>query len=463
MRGAVLLRRLAEALGLAMQELGKRLDKSKRFGHGFAVARRSMNWPGRPSPRSGRNHSTERKRGVRLRRIAPSRSRSPIWQRRWFRVSRGVVVIASLIVGVTTAPLLLDDVPEGLGRWDGALATVGGRPVEIVVLTLSALLFFLGMVAPGLMRRRDRAQEAAVPQASLEAVLGDIQHRDGCPAARLESYPQTRPDGIEVAVGRCMDCGAAAYRHGDVPADPSPPPVQERDHPHVALANQAERRAAGLRALCQRWDGPISRGKLLPYGVPDEQAAIALADALAEYESDHSIEIRAIVRELVAATVLDADCRRLVEDPKSLADLRALADHLQDAAERMKVKPPDPAGVDRVALLREAYRVGAAIREGNIWGEGAPIDHKGLARATSRAWDRAAEWGVDTYGMLRDYFPGPYERAFLGPDSDGNHGLGTTGFRLQVSAERNDGRAMPDDWMNAKLKLLSDMLGEYDR
>lgn len=85
---------------------------------------------------------------------------------------------------------------------------------------------------------------------------------------------------------------------------------------------------------------------------------------------------------------------------------------MQDAVERIKVKSPNPA-VDRVAPLREADQIGT----------------------------------------------GPYERAFLGSDSDGNHGLGTTGFRLQVSSERSNARVLPDMWMDGKLKILSDMLG----
>lgn len=54
-----------------------------------------------------------------------------------------------------------------------------------------------------LQRRRSRAQA--------------IEHREGCPVNpdRVETFMQTRPDGIEVETTRCVDCGAAVYRHSD--------------------------------------------------------------------------------------------------------------------------------------------------------------------------------------------------------------------------------------------------------
>lgn len=33
-------------------------------------------------------------------------------------------------------------------------------------------------------------------------------HRDGCPAERIEAFGRSRPDGTQVTVVRCVDCGA---------------------------------------------------------------------------------------------------------------------------------------------------------------------------------------------------------------------------------------------------------------
>lgn len=94
-----------------------------------------------------------------------------------------------------------------------------------------------------------------------DPVLDDIQHREGCPQRpeRMESYFQTRPDGIEVKVGRCADCGAAAYRHGDVPtAPPEPNPFSEpepRARPELRVSADPlrlfdKRRLAGFGLAC---------------------------------------------------------------------------------------------------------------------------------------------------------------------------------------------------------------------
>lgn len=45
-------------------------------------------------------------------------------------------------------------------------------------------------------------------------VLGDISHREGCPKrlARMEPSTTIAPDGCEVQIGHCLDCGERAYR-----------------------------------------------------------------------------------------------------------------------------------------------------------------------------------------------------------------------------------------------------------
>ena len=37
--------------------------------------------------------------------------------------------------------------------------------------------------------------------------LDERDHSKGCPAQRLEAYPQTSPDGTIVKVSHCIDCG----------------------------------------------------------------------------------------------------------------------------------------------------------------------------------------------------------------------------------------------------------------
>lgn len=36
-----------------------------------------------------------------------------------------------------------------------------------------------------------------------------LEHRDGCPGNRTETYDTRRPGGEAVTVTRCLDCGAA--------------------------------------------------------------------------------------------------------------------------------------------------------------------------------------------------------------------------------------------------------------
>ena len=65
-------------------------------------------------------------------------------------------------------------------------------------------------------RVRFRRKQAQL--AKPHGVVTDIQHRGGCPKnpARQETWTRTREhDGMEITVGKCNDCGAMAYRHGD--------------------------------------------------------------------------------------------------------------------------------------------------------------------------------------------------------------------------------------------------------
>lgn len=117
----------------------------------------------------GKTAAQSGKAGSRLPRIAKSSDRVPVSQRKWFRWSRWTVLGISTVIGAITAPLLLDDVPDGLAWWESALGTIGGRPVEIGALILSGFLFLAGMVAPWLLRRREAAQAPTSPESGAPA------------------------------------------------------------------------------------------------------------------------------------------------------------------------------------------------------------------------------------------------------------------------------------------------------
>lgn len=55
------------------------------------------------------------------------------------------------------------------------------------------------------------AKTATRTASELTELEGQIRHLDGCPAERTESYPARRPNGEEIAVARCIDCGEATY------------------------------------------------------------------------------------------------------------------------------------------------------------------------------------------------------------------------------------------------------------
>lgn len=90
---------------------------------------------------------------------------------------------------------------------------------------LVVILFVIGVVlmaAPLVGRWLNSRDERRSPP----GVLTEIEHRDGCPRdlLRMETWTDTRADGIEVTVGKCNDCGRMAYRHGDTPIDPPAAP-----------------------------------------------------------------------------------------------------------------------------------------------------------------------------------------------------------------------------------------------
>jgi ferredoxin-like protein FixX len=101
----------------------------------------------------------------------------------------------------------------------------GWNPLTLMIAVLLAIGVLL-MAAPYFGRWRQRYMTGAIGRASEAALTrerqrstDEIEHRPNCPrnAARVETYTETRRDGIEVNVTRCQDCGAARYVHADAP------------------------------------------------------------------------------------------------------------------------------------------------------------------------------------------------------------------------------------------------------
>lgn len=106
----------------------------------------------------------------------------------------------------------------------GIGATVTGLPQEIGV--IAWIVGGLLLVASALMWPPVRRRLPRLNLGRVDPVLSDIEHREGCrrKPARMETYFAQRPDGIQVKVAHCVDCGAMAYRHGDAPSDAAPAP-----------------------------------------------------------------------------------------------------------------------------------------------------------------------------------------------------------------------------------------------
>jgi hypothetical protein len=381
-----------------------------------------------------------------------------LWQR-----TPAPVQLAFALLGAVSTLLGIPGLAEGVSDWWCVLSFVGSSvgqyAIPITGATMLAAILVL-QVADRRTRRRP------------SSVVDDIKHREGCPRnpGRQETWKDVREDtGIEYTVGKCNDCGRTAYRHGDVPVRP-PAPSRESEpqpDPRIALASEAENRAAELRALCARWEGRISFGQLRPPGDTEDRAAVAQADALAEYERVHSVETYRVFDQLAAAGVIRDPARRrvLIESPRFLGDLREAADVMQAAARALRRRAQgtaEPVSADRMQLLRQAYRTGSLLLQGLPWAEGAPTSAEEAAEAQRRAWKRAVDWGIETWEMLRDHFGGHAERAFFGDPDWGDYALGRVGFQMLASKRRSEG-VLVYSWMDEKLKVLADIIERYDR
>jgi hypothetical protein len=130
-------------------------------------------------------------------------------------------------------------------KWAGVVNDWWGR-IKVIAAALSALTAALLLVRLFLLRNVGATGIVVLALAAFfgalavvlassgpvaRRIVGDgIAHRRGCPAdpARVETFKQRRPDGIEVETKRCLDCGAASYAHGDAPG-PATPLVPESD------------------------------------------------------------------------------------------------------------------------------------------------------------------------------------------------------------------------------------------
>jgi len=47
-----------------------------------------------------------------------------------------------------------------------------------------------------------------MPPRKRAAVADDVEHAEACQGSRVECFTALRPDGSEVSVTRCQECGA---------------------------------------------------------------------------------------------------------------------------------------------------------------------------------------------------------------------------------------------------------------
>jgi hypothetical protein len=138
----------------------------------------------------------------------------------WGRIPLSLRVSLAILSGLTMLlglPGIAGDVADWWDLLSFVSASVGRYAVPIAGGAMLAAVLGLQFA-----EWRSRRQ--------LPGVLGDIEHREDCPRDRAHMEVWTAPrerDGIEVTRGKCNDCGAMAYRHGDVPME-SPP---ERERP----------------------------------------------------------------------------------------------------------------------------------------------------------------------------------------------------------------------------------------
>jgi hypothetical protein len=188
--------------------------------------------------------------------------------------------------------------------------------------------------------------------------------------------------------------------------------------PRIALANRAEHRASRLRALCRKWEGRISGGELLSFGVANRRVSAAVGDALAAYEGDHSVQTREVFDQLAAEGVLDPEERGRIEDPRFLDDLRTAARLMQEAAERLRACEPGPS-------RKPAERLNDALSQAM------KLRTRVLLRPDEKlpfAEDPLFQWAKSVYSLLVADFPGHADQ-FYGDDPS----LGPANFGMSFA------------------------------
>ncbi len=198
--------------------------------------------------------------------VSRERYRATAWRdtRTFLRCWVGVGAVAAMTVSASVAAVFAADASPAVKVLLAALGAGAG------FLILGGAVFLASLfAAPYRQRneawkqvdkRQDRLAKATSEAESRETALreevkrvshvtADIDHRHGCPRApaRLESYAKTREDGIPVMVGHCTECGACAYRHGDVSVAP-PSPHAERDRTPTEELSTILGEARALRA-----------------------------------------------------------------------------------------------------------------------------------------------------------------------------------------------------------------------
>lgn len=249
---------------------------------------------------------------------------------------------------------------------------------------------------------------------------------------------------------------AALTRIEELQAPPHDP------DPRIALANQAEHRAARLRAVCVEGEGGMSSTRVLRQGgFSDPHGDREQSEALARYERGDSVETRRLFEQLVAAGGMDPEHRGLIEDPRFLDDLRTAAGHFQEAAERLR-REGAREELDDQQLAERSTTLGDAIQQFVIGREAGkkPIDVEpdpdtGLPPLGSEAWQRTQHLHHDLQTKLA------YEARYVGQVFGLVRELRNRGYVESDEIGRlNYPESVADiDWVGTRLEQLGRRLG----
>jgi hypothetical protein len=114
---------------------------------------------------------------------------------------------------------------------------------------------------------------------------------------------------------------------------------------------------------------------------------------------------------------------------------------------------------DRVALLREQYDKGTALRPKLIWPPGrTPADEADDAEQRQRARDAVCEWAKETWIVLRDHFQG-YDVDFYGSDELVDQSMFVITCRRIIGRTTGGYLTYFEDRMNT----LGNLLKQFDR